>query len=574
MKASLESISQRFWDFLTTADPWKIFLLVFGSAFLLRMPTLLIDYIHIDVITSYIIAQRDIAGLFFTPNKEILYHLLVKWSIMLFGDSPISFHFIGILFVLLTMIFIYLLGNRIYSQRAGMFAALFYGCIISSFQTEYLATNAEVIYNLFFISAFYFFYVINFERRVYFIIPLIISLAMGALIKFQGIFAIFALLFYLFAVKPAFIIRGKKLITYYTILALLAVAALVFIYIDWNYTQILLSGSLRKMFKPMVDYVANRGFSPFHIIGKLIWRAYQFTLFHSIVWIPGIIAIVSFLRRNRAGEERNEKEAYLIGIALFLFLTIFFGGARLSPHYFIPVLPPLTILAAQEVLRRLDRTEFKKRAFIMLAFPVLFFFIWNMKDAYIGNCKPSWKHEESRCTFFFRILVIGSHGEYLLPHKSLLPVLTYLREQTSPEETIFVWPMGSEVVYYSKRRSATHQFWFNEKALHAIVQNEKGNRAEFIRVEDSFIRRIRKCNPDYFIDVGSTAMIRKVLVYRKKDDPPFYFDINTAPMIRFGSFGGLDNFPKLIRFLNEQFQYVGSFGTARVWKRRETDQKR
>jgi hypothetical protein len=561
----VENISVKFWNFLTKADKWKVILFVFTGTFILRLPTVFIDYIHIDVITSYIIAQRDIAGLLFKPNKGPVYHSLVKWSIKLFGDSPASFHLTGIIFVLLTILFIYLLGKRIYGVRAGLLAALFYGFIISSFQTEFLATNGEIIYNLFFISSFYFFYLLIFEKKMIYLLPLLISLLLGIYTKFQGSFAIFALLIYLIFAKPSFIIEKRaKIVTYYIFLGALSIIAIIFIIVDWNYTTVVFKGFLRQKLTPMVNYVANRGFSPFHIIGKLLWRSFQFTLYHSIIWIPGIITMVKFFR-NR--EHREDSEAYLIVITLFLFLTIFLGGARLSPHYFIPLLPTLAILSAKEVLSKIDILRFKRIFFRILILPVLFFFIWNIKDVYIGNFKPDWKHNESRCTFFFRILVIGSHGEYLLPHKSLLPVLKYLDEKTGKDETIFVWPMGSEVVYYSKRRSATHQFWFNERALHGIVQREKGNIDEFIKVEKSFIREVRESDPNYFIDVGSTSMIRKVLIYKKKDDPPYYFDINTAPMIRFGSFGGLDNFPGFVKFLNENFQYVGEFGKARLWKK-------
>ncbi len=561
----MENISVKFWDFLTKSDKWKVILFVFTGTFILRLPTLFIDYIHIDVITSYIIAQRDLAGLIFKPNKGPVYHSLVKWSIELFGDSPISFHFIGIIFVILTILFIYLLGKRIYGERAGLIAALFYGFIISSFQTEFLATNGEIIYNLFFVSSFYLFYILIFEKKTLYLAPLIISLLLGVYTKFQGSFAIFALLIYLIFAKPSFIIEKRtNIVKYYIVLALLSIITIILTIVDWNYTAVVFRGFLREKLTPMVNYVANRGFSPFHIIGKLLWRSFQFTLYHSIIWIPGIITIIKFFKNS---EERKDSEAYIIVIAIFLFLTIFLGGARLSPHYFIPLLPPLSILSAKEVLGRIDTLRFKKIFSVILIVPVLFFFIWNIKDVYIGNFKPNWKHEESRCTFLFRIIVIGSHGEYLLPHKSLLPVLKYLQEKTDKNETIFVWPMGAEVVYYSKRRSATHSFWYNERALHAIVQKEKGNIDEFNKIENSFIQSVRKCDPDYFIDVGSTSMIRKVLIYKKKDDPPYYFDIDTAPMIRFGSFGGLDNFPGFVKFLNENFQYVGEFGKARIWKR-------
>jgi hypothetical protein len=157
----IEELSLKFWSFIVRGERWKSLLFVFAGAFILRIHTLFIDFIHIDVVTSYILVKRDLAGLNFEPNKGWLNHNFMKWSIQLFGDSTTSFHFTGIIFILLTMIFIILLGRKIYNTGAGIIAAMLYGFIISSYNTEFTATNGEVLYNLFlwghsiFVSFFY-----------------------------------------------------------------------------------------------------------------------------------------------------------------------------------------------------------------------------------------------------------------------------------------------------------------------------------------------------------------------------------------------------------------------------------
>ncbi|MCP4135100.1 MAG: glycosyltransferase family 39 protein [bacterium] len=563
----MENISQRFWGFITDSPKWKVLLFIFSGAFLLRLPTAFMEFIHIDVITTCIIVKRDILGLAFTPNKGPVYHFLVKWSYLILGESPKSFHFIGIIFILLTLIFIYLLGKKIYSERAGMLGALLYGFIISSYNTEFMATNAEVIYNLFFMAAFYFFYLLVFEKKFLALFPCITALVLAVLVKMQGSWALFAIIAFLVLIKPAFLFSQKAHIKkYYIILCVVTALSALFIYIDWNYTGIILNEFIKDKLTGMINYVANRGFNPLLIFAKLLWRSFHFILYHSIIWIPGVLGILYFFKKNKT-PVKTEKETYLIFLTLFLFFSIFLGGARLSVHYFIPVLPLLAIISAKEILNRIDSVRLKKRFFKILIIPVLFFFLWNAKDMYMANFNPGLKHNESTFTFLFRIAMVGSHGEYLFPHKTLLPAIDYLKNETAKDESLFVWPMGSEVVFFSDRVSAIDNYWLNELALHGIVQKEMGNTAEFSRVENDFIDSIKEDNPDYFVDIGSTEMIRKALIYKKKDDPPYYFDINTAPMIRFGSFGGLNNFPGLISFLDKNFTFIGKFGDARIWKK-------
>ncbi|HOM11588.1 MAG TPA: hypothetical protein PLV81_15710, partial [Spirochaetota bacterium] len=48
---------------------------------ILRLPSVIIDFIHVDVLTSYLLAKRELLGLSFGMNKGWLYHWLMKFSI-------------------------------------------------------------------------------------------------------------------------------------------------------------------------------------------------------------------------------------------------------------------------------------------------------------------------------------------------------------------------------------------------------------------------------------------------------------------------------------------------------------
>lgn len=564
--SKIHNMADKFWNFVIYGERWKSLLFVFLGAFILRAHTLFIDFIHVDVVTSYILAKRDLAGLPFYPNKNWLNHYLMKWSILFFGDSVTSFHLVGIIFILLTMVFIILLAQKIYNLGCGIVAAMLYGFLISSYNTEFTATNGEVLYNLFCMAAFYFTYLVFFEKKFYNLPFIAIGIYAAFMIKTQGIFSLFAILSYVIFVFPIY--RGWFKFSpqrYYLFIAFFSIVFIMLLVIDWNWTHFVFYDKLRAKLYPMVSYVANRGFNPFMVIGKLLLRFIHFGLYHSMLWVPGFFALVQFFKDR----EKTEKEAFLVSVVLTLFISVFAGGARLSVHYFIPVLPPLAILSGRYITLHISQGVFSKRAFLAFTIPVIFFFAWNVKDAYIRNFAPELKQNEGNLAYYFRMVALASHGEYLLPHKSIVPVLEYINHNTPADWTVLSWPMGTEITYYSGRYSAGYSYWLNEGALYAIVQREKGNIDFYQKYQRDFIEDIKRLSPDIFVDVGGTSMIRKVLVYRKKSDPPFYIDLTTAPIIRFGSFATLDDFPDVIRYLNTNYEFKGYFGDGRIWTRKK-----
>lgn len=558
--------SAKFWKWIFTGDLRKTAIFVFTGAFILRAYTLFIDYIHIDVVTTYLIVKRDLAGMSFSPNKGWLNHLLFKWSIELFGDSVTSFHLTGIVFILLTMVFIFLLGRKIYNSGTGIAAAMLYGFIISSFSTEFTATNGEVLYNLFSMAAFYYFYIFVCDRKFYALPLVCISVFLGAGIKFQGIFSVLGIAGFIVFAWPFYLEKIKvKASRYFGILISACVIISLYCLLDWFYFHIVFNDAIRIFLAPKIMYVANRGYNPFMVIGKLFLRAFHFLLFHSIIWVPGTIYIIRFFR----SPEKEKGPAYIVVVTLMMSLTVFFGGARLSAHYFIVVLPVLAIPAAEELHRRFTAGIDLKRLTVLFVVAVLFFFSWNVREALARNFFPEWKQEEGAFTYYFRMVFLSSHGEYLLPHKSIMEAIDYVKKNTPPDAKIISWPMATEMVYYTGRYAADDAYWQNESALYAIVQREKGDTAVIENYQKSLIEKIIKLKPDCFVDVGSTAMIRKSLIYRKKTDPPYYIDFNTAPVVRFGSFGSMDDFPEVVDYLNRNYRFAGYFGMARIWVKKQ-----
>lgn len=533
-----------------------------------RLPSVIIDFIHVDVLTSYLLAKRELLGLSFGMNKGWLYHWLMKFSITHIADTPSAFHFIGLLFILGTMYGIFLLTKKIYDTRIGLFAAFLYGVVISCYHTEYLAANGEIFFNLFNIFALYFYYCAIYEQKKSYIVLVLVNVIASYLIKFQGIF-ILPIIFVHFIVVYPLSFEKQKYIQFYKYITAFSISAIVIgIGVATGlkaYYAIDVFGKIHTAFSGMYSYVANRGFNPLLILVKLLWRVYQFSLFHAFFWYSGVILIISFFK-NLRGKTFDSGTAFLVYVALCFFVLVFVAGSRVSVHYFIPIMPTIAALSAKQILD-ICTEKGKKLVAYQIIFTILFFLFWHYKDLYIYKFNHNLKHNESKLTEIFRIAVIGSYGEYLLPHKSLLPVIDYINTNF-PDRIMLVWPMGTEIDYFTSGNSVVPSYWFNEGALFAIVQREKGNDVYIHEHENTIINIIRKYKPDLFVDVGSTDMIKKVMVYRGKDEPAFYFNIHETPMLRLGRFASLDDFPEILEYLNAHYEFKGYFGKARLWVRK------
>jgi 4-amino-4-deoxy-L-arabinose transferase-like glycosyltransferase len=531
----------QFWNWLLKEKPWKILLFVATGIFILRLPTLFVEYYDIDVLTSFIAAKSKMAGLPFAYNKGPVYHWILNTFYVLFGQNPASFHFAGILIIILTSFFIYLLGKEVYSRRAGLIGAMLYGFFISAFNRQFMAVNGEIVYNLFFMASFYFFYRWHFKKQPLNVFPLAGTLLLGIFTKFQGLWALLALVFFYVIARPLYVWENRKTkLRYFILLFSTAVFLTALLIIDWNITHFVMKEGLKAKLIGFYSYVAVRGFDPVFFLGKLGHRLGMMIVFHFLLWIWGIKGIIRFFKER----PKNSGELYIVALTLFLFFIIFLAGQRLYFHYFVQVYPLLSLIAGFQLTKDFETKEkTKKTAFKLLLFPLIFFFIWNVKDAYITNYKPSWFYNEGKFLSGFRYYVIGQNNDYLLPHPSYTEALKFLKERTQGNERIFVWPEGAEFVYFADLPPATTHFWYNVGALRCLK--------EVGRFADSK----NTCGED-------------IAGLLKSAKPDFFIDLSLSPRSDLHKWGGITAMPALDFYVKENFTLEGEFGNApiKIWK--------
>ncbi len=538
-------IQNNFYNLFFYQKPWISLFAILVGIFILRLPTLFVEYYDIDLLTSFMGAKNALGGFPVSNNKGPLYQWVLNFSFSFFGVGGGSFHFIGIIIIIATSLALYFMGSTLFCKKSGIIAALLYGFCISAFNRQFMAINGEIVYNLFFVLGFLFFYHLVFLKKWVYFFPLIAVLIGAALTKFQGIWAVLALFIFIIFVFPAYKMSSPLLKKkYYQILTLFVFLVLVFIFVDWFYTQFLFSedGFLRDQFLNLYNYAAVRGFSWLFPI-KLLHRVGMLVVYHFPLWIGAFFTLYSFFKKNK----KDFKLAYLATLLFFIFSTIFLTGDRLYFHYFVQLYPLLALLAAPKIKEViLEKKNFQKAFFLSFMIPVFFIFVWNTKDTLITRLKPSFFYNEPKTLEIFRLAFLGQEKDYLLPHKVYLPFLDILKKEAKPQETILVWPVGAEVTYFSGLYSAVPNYWHEYEPIRILKGAKKGKTEDLKVLEQKMIAWIKEANPHYFMD------------------------ISLSPVVYFRQYGSLsDNFKEVRHYLDQNWFLLKEENGLMLWKKKE-----
>lgn len=163
-------------------------------------------------------AQMDIVSIIkqlATGNNPPLYELILHFWIKIFGISPLSVRFPSLIFSCITVLFIYKLGKRFFSQEVAIYAGLFF--IFSNYQILF-AHEARVyalVGMLSVISMYHYLRIIvNHETNSF---NVIVFLATNIFLIYSHYFGFFILL-----IQLVYILLNKELITRYWKKSLLA----------------------------------------------------------------------------------------------------------------------------------------------------------------------------------------------------------------------------------------------------------------------------------------------------------------------------------------------------------------
>jgi hypothetical protein len=536
------------------------FIVLFALCFLPRLATLFNDFYDVDELSAIVQTKQWLAGYIkdidFTESKLPLYHALFKLSYLISPSHGwVIVHFLTIVIIYCTSLFIYFAGKRISGQKSGMLAAALYGILISSFNRHFMATNGEIIYNLPVMAGAFFFITAVSERtfigkavRAFMSIACIVA-AME--VKFHGVILAIFIAFILFFYLPYYKGMIKKLIPLYAAAFCAAVGVLFYIHFAKNpKVDSLIFSITGKIFYASTARDSN----PLFLIGIYILRQGMLALWHYILWVPGFVLLYRFIRAK--GKTPSFEESSYTVLFVMTLLMVFGGGARMYYHYFMAAYPALCIITATSLCNASGAVfdKVRKKLVVLIMIPFTFFFAWNMKDIVIRNIAPSYFYNESNAMFWFRAIFVSSMNDYLLPNKSYVQTVEYIKNHTKKEDILCVWGDGPQLYYFAERLPSFHHMWPRTTIIR-MEQNYASGSPDLVKYAESedrgFINEIEKRKAELFIDTSPKGL--------------------HVSVTRFGNFALFPHTvtPLLKKYLNEKYTLEALIDDYRIYRRKK-----
>lgn len=481
-----------------------------------RSPTLFNDYYDVDELSAIVQTHEYLdgrtPGVDFKESKLPVYHAIFKFSYKISPEYGwVIVHLLTILIIFLTSWFIFLIGKKLKNTEAGFIGAILYSVLISSFNRHFMATNGEIIYNLPVTAGLYLLLLIistkNINKKILYCLLLLITMIIASQIKFHGVI----LFIFCFIFSTMYIPFYKNIISKKYIIILLSsfVFILFLLLLDYLTIDLITTVFIIKFYSKIFYATADKGLNPFYFLIKFIHHQGLLYLWHFIAWFPATVFIYRTLIKNKGKAETIQLGA----LALFFILTylmLFGGGARLYYHYFMAAYPGLCIISGISLITIENKNIlFLKKHFIkFLLVPALFFFSWNTKDVIIKHFYPQAFHNEGKILFWARAGVMGTWDDYLLPHKSYLDTVKYIKKNTKQTDRIFVWGSGAYLYYFSNRKMAIYHLWPKNAAIkiHSYYkENTKESIKKAILKEEKYVEQLRTNKPVLFIDTSPSG---------------------------------------------------------------------
>ena len=435
----------------------------------------------------------DIEG----PGKPPLYSMLYAVFICLFGPSVLGLKMFGAVFVLMAVLAVYWVANQAYGKKVGLLAALLFGVFSSGPMVEGGTVNLETVLHLPYILAIGLFLKASESGRLrwYFLTGMCAALA--TLVKQVGGVLFFVFLCY--GIHERWIKKDPFLLK------------------QWLYRSIALVGGA------LVPVIGVIGFYHFHgytlnqlydsMLGSnlsYIQRAHEFTSVlryfssnmkvflpeNGLLWVGTVFAAAYLVWRTWRGKEQTA-DRILLWWAFWSFAVLWLTGTFYW-HYFLQIIAPFSILAAYGIvatwklaksLSPLPRSLTRGGWTILLVIMVIFF----IKTDY----KYFFSYTPVEQTVFQHNFLGGVPNEYGIWNIFLQRIAYYLRDNTDPTETIYVWGIAPQVYFLAQRKAATR--YISNSNMSFLVTNNSLKALQ--AYAPTVMEEIGKSHPAYIVEI-------------------------------------------------------------------------
>lgn len=413
------------------------------------------------------------------PGIYFLYFIILKF----FGSTAKAIHLFMCWWVVLEVLLLYKLSADLFNNKTiGLIAAAIFSLVISEPGVLGSAANTEIFMLLPVLAS----YVVLLWPRVagtrptFFICGLLQGIAF--IFKPVSIFNWLGILAYLFykakAEKqyPAFFMQVLG-----SLLGFFVVPLLSLLYF-WYHGAV--ADLVYWSFSYNMDYLSSGGARWSQEAFLLFWRRFGLILKSDLVfWLFCLYALI-LLCREKA------EAAVLVLTWLVLSFCGVTAGKRFFPHYFLQVMPPLSVAAAWGIWQasRIKRSL----SYALAAVTIIWSLTANYK--YLFSYSPDQISE--------RIYTVN-------PFVEAKQVASFLAARTLPSETIAILGSEPEILFYAQRKSATRYIYFHHilwrKTPAAVLQRQRAAVAE-----------IENSDPRYLVAININASVGK------NDDTPDY----------------------------------------------------
>jgi 4-amino-4-deoxy-L-arabinose transferase-like glycosyltransferase len=476
-------------------------------------------------------AEGEVLIDFEGPGKPPLYSMLYAVFICLFGPSVLELKVFGTVFVLMAVLAVYWVANQAYGKKVGFLAALLFGVFSSGPMIEGGTVNLETVLHLPYILAIGLFLKASESGRLrwYFLAGL--CAAMATLVKQVGGVLFFVFLCYgihewwrkppLFLPKQwlhpvrkprhlwrgwrkkcSFLIEGgvqspalSNGVYRYILLcagALLPVIGVISFYHFHGYT---LNQLYDSMLGSNLSYI-QRAHEFTSVLGYFSYKMKVFLPENGLLWVGTVFAATYLVWRTWRGKEQTA-DRILLWWAFWSFAVLWLTGTFYW-HYFLQLIAPFSILAAYGIvatwklaksLSPLPRSLTRGGWTILVVVMILIF----IKTDY----KYFFTYTPVEQTVFQHNFLDGVHNEYGIWNIFLQRIAYYIRDNTDPTETIYVWGIAPQVYFLAQRKAATR--YISNSNMSFLVTNDSFKALQ--AYAPTVMEEIGKSHPAYIVGI-------------------------------------------------------------------------
>ncbi|HPJ34117.1 MAG TPA: hypothetical protein PK358_04730 [Spirochaetota bacterium] len=513
----------------------RYILWIAGLIFVLRIPTLYQHIVDIDETAfsefARIIMNGGLPYVDAIDNKPPLTYYFFYLVYAFSGTGSLYvIHWVTTFWVTATGVGLFFFSSRGERYKNGFVAALVFAFAMHTYEPKYISTNGETLINLFLVfSAFIFISVKTYGLKnilLHILSGILLGLAVMTNYK-AGILAVVFIIHSLF-IEPMLcrerVIKFREgfiklCITGFSSLLPVAAFALLF-HCKGNFDEALFWGFLYNF-----GYIeSGKGaFSSFKIIGR--------TGYFIILTLPAwILSVKYFIDRFSGLKSAVKSGGSKIDYSRPLFIFIWLGfsvyaatiGGRGYGHYFIQIVPPLSLAAAE--------------GYSFISKNYRLFWVWLALPAIIFTAS--------------RIDILKSYELVNYPNYrseiSFRKTGEYIKSVSAPEDKIYTWGWGTPVYYFADRRSAS-RFLISDFISGRIFGTSNSSTAMRSEMQEKFM-------PLFMDDL-------------KRNRPLFFVDTSPSGYFGYDRFP-INLYPELDSFIRDSYQKDSVIDGIVIYKRK------